>query len=53
MKKFIETLDKQIKDLANECEKLHLPFAGMIEDPDPYGVYEDERNRDYAQDELI
>lgn len=53
MERFIEMLNGKAHELGKLVEDLHKPFAGMIEDPDPYGVYEDERNRDYAQDELI
>lgn len=32
---------------------LHKPFAGYIEEKDPYGVIEDEINQDHANDNRI
>ena len=36
-----------IKELKEACEDLHKPFAGYI-DPDPFGVIQDEINKDNA-----
>lgn len=54
MKAFTQQLEKDTKALGKLVEDLHKPFAGAFdEDPDPYGVIEDEINQDHANDNRI
>lgn len=50
MKNLIKKLEEDARKLGDECEKLHKPYSGAFEDKDPFGVIEDEVNRDYAKD---
>ena len=53
MKNFAQLLTAQAADLQTACDELHTPFAGMVEEQDPFGVIADEINSDHANDNRI
>jgi hypothetical protein len=53
MKTLLDKILEETKQLEKDLGELHKPFAGMIEDKDPYGVIEDEINQDHANDNNI